>query len=246
MKEDIKTAIFDKLSNIKHLPVTIYKNFMGEENCDTLKQIIYDYKKSKVKQMDFYEPYQDVLKMNKGKTSLVVRVENKEDGKTIDPTDVLNGEYSNVSAWCSSYHTHKQTNIFEKYQNHLASYCQKFYNDYFSENLQLQINELWIADYEKGDYAVRHNHDKFSVNFVSACYYIDIEKDASPIIFEGEEPIYPEKDMLITFSSKTYHEVPPTNGKRLLISFNLENTSKHNPTIEDYQDIVNLALNNQL
>ena len=77
MKEDIKTAIFDKLSNIKHLPVTIYKNFMGEENCDTLKQIIYDYKKSQVKQMDFYEPYQDVLKMNKGKKSLVVRVENK-------------------------------------------------------------------------------------------------------------------------------------------------------------------------
>jgi hypothetical protein len=212
--------------------------------------------------------------MNKGNTSLVVRVENKEDGQPLDknvpyenvlnvkngetkkvrrltgdindPTDVLNGEYSNVSAWCSSYHTHKQTNIFEKYQNHLASYCQKFYNDYFSEDLQLQINELWIADYEKGDYAVRHNHDKFSVNFVSACYYIDIEKDASPIIFEGEEPIYPEKDMLITFSSKTYHEVPPTNGKRLLISFNLENTSKHNPTIEDYQDIVNLALNNQL
>ena len=81
--------------------------------------------------------------MKKGNTSLVVRVENKEDGQPLDknvpyenvlnvkngetkkvrrltgdindPTDVLNGEYSNVSAWCSSYHTHKQTNIFEKY-----------------------------------------------------------------------------------------------------------------------------------
>ena len=113
----------------------------------------------------------------------------------------------------------------------MASYCQKFYNDYFSENLQFQINELWIADYEKGDYAVRHNHDKFSVNFVSACYYIDIEKDASPIIFEGEEPIYPEKDMLITFSSKTYHEVPPTDAERIVMCFNLiqNNIPNHNP-----------------
>lgn len=247
---------------------------MGEENCDDLKNLIHQYKKSKVKRMDFYEPYQDVLKMNKGKTTQVIRVTDKKDGKAIDsrnvayenvmnikkgetkkvkrlcgdindPTDVLNGEYSNVSAWCSSYHTHKKTNLFEKYQSHLANYCQNFYNNYFSENLQFQINELWIADYEKGDYAVKHNHDKFSVNFVSACYYIDIEEDASPIIFEGEEPIYPEKDMLILFSSKTYHEVPPTNGKRLLISFNLENTTKHEPTIEDYLEIVDLAVNNK-
>ena len=48
--------------------------------------------------------------------------------------------------------------------------------------------------------------------------------------------------MLIIFSSKIYHEVPPTKGKRLLISFNLENTTKHEPTMQDYQDIVNLAL----
>ena len=245
MEEQIKTQIFDKLNNIKHLPVCIYRNFMGEENCNDFKNLIIQYKKSKVKRMDLYEPYQDVLKMKKGRTTQVVRVVNKEDGKAIDPTDVLNGEYSNVSAWCSSYHTHKKTDLFEKYQSHLANYCQNFYNNYFSENLQFQINELWIADYEKGDYAVKHNHDKFSVNFISACYYIDIEEDASPIIFEGEEPIYPEKDMLILFSSKTYHEVPPTNGKRLLISFNLENTTKHEPTIEDYLEIVNIAVNNK-
>ena len=275
MQEQTKTAIFDKLSNIKHLPVSIHKNVLGNKECDKLKNLIYEYKKTKVQKMDFYEPYQDVLKISQGKggTTQVIKVENKKDGKPInntyvpyekvvnikkgetkkvvslagddiDPTDVLNGEYSNLSAWCSSYHTHKKTNVFEEYQNYLASFCQKFYNDYFSENLQFQINELWIADYKKGDYAVRHNHDKFSVNFISTCYYINIEENASPIIFEGEEPIYPEKDMLIIFSSKTYHEVPPTKGKRLLISFNLESTTKHEPTMQDYQDIVNLALNN--
>ena len=275
MQEQIKTAIFDKLNNIKHLPVSIHKNVLGNKECDDLKNLIYEYKKTKVKQMDFYEPYQDVLKISQGKggTTQVIKIEDKKDGKPIentyvpydkvvnikegetkkvvrlsgediDPTDVLNGEYSNLKAWCSSYHTHKKTDLFEKYQNYLASFCQKFYNDYFSQNLQFQINELWIADYKKGDYALRHNHDKFSVNFISACYYINIEENASPILFEEEEPIYPEKDMLIIFSSKIYHEVPPTKGKRLLISFNLESTTKHEPTMQDYQDIVNLALNN--
>lgn len=246
MEEQIKTAIFDKLNNIKHLPVSIHKNVLGDKECDDFKNLIYEYKKTKVQQMDFYEPYQDVLKISQGKggTTQVIKIEDKKDGKPIDPTDVLNGEYSNLKAWCSSYHTHKKTDLFEKYQNYLASFCQKFYNDYFSQNLQFQINELWIADYKKGDYAIRHNHDKFSVNFISACYYINIEKNASPILFDGEKPIYPEKDMLIIFSSKIYHEVPPTKGKRLLISFNLENTTKHEPTMQDYQDIVNLALNN--
>ena len=129
MQEQIKTAIFDKLNNIKHLPVSIHKNVLGNKECDDLKNLIYEYKKTKVKQMDFYEPYQDVLKISQGKggTTQVIKIEDKKDGKPIentyvpydkvvnikegetkkvvrlsgediDPTDVLNGEYSNLKA----------------------------------------------------------------------------------------------------------------------------------------------------
>ena len=55
-----------------------------------------------------YVPYDKVVNIKEGETKKVVRLS----GEDIDPTDVLNGEYSNLSAWCSSYHTHKKTNVF--------------------------------------------------------------------------------------------------------------------------------------
>ena len=39
------------------------------------------------------------------------------------------------------------------------------------------------------------------------------------------------------FNHKSWHD-------GFHVSFNLENTTKHEPTMQDYQDIVNLALNN--
>ena len=37
---------------------------------------------------------------------------------------------------------------------------------------------------------------------MSGCYYAHVEEGASPIVFEGEEPIYPENDTLIKASTK--------------------------------------------
>ena len=142
------------------------------------------------------------------------------------------GMESNVKAWSSSYHTHKETDVFSGYLNFISDFSQNIYNNMFSINQELSLSDFWVSHYKKGDYTKKHNHgSSFNGNVISGCYYVHVEEGASPIIFEGEEPIYPENDTLIIFSSNLYHEVPPTDAERIVMSFNLiqNNIPSFNP-----------------
>ena len=142
------------------------------------------------------------------------------------------GMESNVKAWSSSYHTHKETDVFSGYLNFISDFSQNIYNNMFSINQELSLSDFWVSHYKKGDYTKKHNHgSSFNGNVISGCYYVHVEEGASPIIFEGEEPIYPENDTLIIFSSNLYHEVPPTDTERIVMSFNLiqNNIPEFNP-----------------
>ena len=122
------------------------------------------------------------------------------------------GMESNVKAWSSSYQTHKETDVFSGYLNF--------------------ISDFWVSHYKKDDLTLKHNHgDSFNGNVISGCYYVHVEEGASPIMFQGEEPIYPKNDTLIIFSSNLYHEVPPTDAERIVMCFNLiqNNIPNHNP-----------------
>ena len=135
------------------------------------------------------------------------------------------GMDSNVKAWSSDYETHQKTDVFADYLNYILQFSQNAYNEMFSVNQEIIVAEFWLSHYRKGDYTVKHNHGNLLNDvIISGCYYVDIEKGASPIIFEGEEPIYPENDTLIIFSSKLNHEVPPTNSERIVMSFNFYRT----------------------
>ena len=142
------------------------------------------------------------------------------------------GMESNVKAWSSSYHTHKETDVFSGYLNFISDFSQNIYNNMFSINQELSLSDFWVSHYKKGDYTKKHNHgSSFNGNVISGCYYVHVEEGASPIIFEGEEPIYPKNDTLIIFSSNLYHEVPPTDAERIVMCFNLiqNNIPNHNP-----------------
>jgi len=142
------------------------------------------------------------------------------------------GMESNVKAWSSSYQTHKETDVFSGYLSCISGFSQNIYNNMFSVNQELSLSDFWVSHYKKGDYTKKHNHgSSFNGNVISGCYYVHVEEGASPIIFEGEEPIYPENDTLIIFSSYLYHEVPPTDAERIVMSFNLiqNNIPDHNP-----------------
>ena len=153
------------------------------------------------------------------------------------------GMDSNVKAWSSDYETHQKTDVFTDYLNYILQFSQNAYNEMFSVNQEIVVAEFWLSHYRKGDYTIKHNHGNLLNDIIiSGCYYVDIEKGASPIIFEGEEPIYPENDTLIIFSSKLNHEVPPTNSERIVMSFNFYCTKKSELTLNDYQNIADIIM----
>ncbi len=131
------------------------------------------------------------------------------------------GMKSNVKAWSSNYYTHNETNVFLDYVNRISEVSQNIYNNMFSTNSELLLSNFWVSHYRKGDYTKKHHHaTSYQRTVLSGCYYAHVEEGASPIVFEGEEPIYPENDTLIIFSSNLYHEVPPTDAERIVMSFN--------------------------
>ena len=154
------------------------------------------------------------------------------------------GMKSNVKAWSSVYETHQKTDIFSNYINAIVQYSENLYNKLFSTEEILEIGEFWVAHYKKGDFTVKYNHGNLLDNFViSGCYYAYVEDDASPIIFDGQKPVYPKNDSLVLFSSQTEHEVPPTDGERIIMSFNIRKTKKTQLTTDEYNNLANFISN---
>ena len=132
------------------------------------------------------------------------------------------GMDSNVKAWSSDYHTLLQSDLFSSYFIAIVLFSQDLFNNIFSKKEILEVGELWVAHYRKGDFTKKHNHGTLLDAFlISGCYYAYVEDNASPIIFDGQESIYPKNNSLILFSSLIEHEVPPTDGERIIMSFNI-------------------------
>ena len=154
------------------------------------------------------------------------------------------GMDSNVKAWSSVYETHLLTDVFSNYINKIVQFSQDLYNNLFSKEEILEVGELWVAHYRKGDFTQKHNHGTLlDTHLISGCYYAYVEDNASPIIFDEQKPIYPKSDSLILFSSQTEHEVPPTDGERIIMSFNISKTKETELTTDEYNKVVNLISN---
>ena len=133
------------------------------------------------------------------------------------------GMESNVKAWASAYKTHLLTDIFSNYLNLILQHSQNLYNKSFSTKEVLEVGEFWVAHYRKGNFTVKHDHGNLLDEFlISGCYYAYVDDNASPIIFDGQKSVYPKSDSLILFSPYTKHEVPPTDGERIIMSFNIK------------------------
>ena len=118
------------------------------------------------------------------------------------------------------------------------------YNKLFSTKEVLEVGEFWVAHYRKGNFTVKHDHGNLLDEFlISGCYYAYVEDNASPIIFDGQKPVYPKNDSLVLFSPQTEHEVPPTDGERIIMSFNIRNTNKTELTTDEYNNVANFILN---
>ena len=140
---------------------------------------------------------------------------------------------SNVKAWHSSWDTHEHNLKFQPLVDRTIFTCDYISQDFFHSNPDLTsytVVDLWAIMYEDSEYTDRHSH--FGSDF-SACYYVDVELDSSPIIFESirndgvndnNQPltIQPQNGMLLIWQSTLQHEVPSTKGKRISISMNID------------------------
>ena len=121
---------------------------------------------------------------------------------------------SNVKAWHSHFDTHKKEPKF----NILIDRIMDASRDFIKIKCNLYPLNFWVMEYGKGNYAVKHNHWPATL---SGIYYIDVEENSSPIIFENDFVIKPKNGMLLLFPSIVDHEVPPSKGKRIVASINL-------------------------
>jgi hypothetical protein len=140
---------------------------------------------------------------------------------------------SNVKSWHSHYQTYKLTRCFDDINRRVVSECDNILNKFNDTKNRLKLHDMWVNIYEKGDKTAMHNH--FPIDY-SCCYYVDIEENSSPIKFPPKLEIFPKNDMLVIFPGNVYHEVLPTNGRRILIAINCTYPKRppNSPTYFEY------------
>jgi len=90
--------------------------------------------------------------------------------------------------------------------------------DLKSLNMDLVVTDCWGIIYDKSSYTQEHNH--FPAEFACSIY-LEAHPDSAPIIFAGKLNIKPTPGMLVMFPGILNHEVPATDGRRVVIAMNL-------------------------
>tara|TARA_R100001443_G_scaffold20639_1_gene32820 strand:+ start:851 stop:1456 length:606 start_codon:yes stop_codon:yes gene_type:complete len=137
---------------------------------------------------------------------------------------------SNVKAWHSAWDTHTINPKFQPVVDLTVNALEFITGGYYSEPVQYYVLNLWAMMYEDTEWTKRHSH--FPSDF-AACYYVDVEPNCAPVIFESvvedgthdnNQPLtlQPQNGMLAIWPALLHHEVPPTKGRRMCISMNIE------------------------
>lgn len=148
---------------------------------------------------------------------------------------------TNLHSQRSSYHVWAETKAYDRLIDNIQIIINHIYKDTKPQNKHYKIDQAWSAVYKEDEYAQPHDHNPAIISF---CYYIKTGKTTTPLIFdELNWKIEPKEDMLIMFSSKLYHSVPPHKGEdRIVLAGNCFlvdesqlNTPRHYP-----QELVNI------
>tara|TARA_B100000131_G_scaffold141264_1_gene137484 strand:+ start:39 stop:665 length:627 start_codon:yes stop_codon:yes gene_type:complete len=142
---------------------------------------------------------------------------------------------SNVKAWHSSWITHQENPKFQPLVDLTLQACKFISAGYYECETYYKVINMWAMMYEDTEWTKRHSH--FPSDF-AACYYVDVEQGSAPIIFESvvndgvnhnNQPltIQPQNGMLAIWDAMLHHEVPPTKGKRMAISMNIDKGSRY-------------------
>ena len=138
---------------------------------------------------------------------------------------------SNVKAWHSSWVTHQENPKFQPLVDRVLDACKFISAGYYEcDYIEYNVINMWAMMYEDTEWTKRHSH--FPSDY-ACCYYVDVESGCAPVIFESvvkdgvndnNQPLIlqPQNGMLAIWPAILHHEVPPTKGRRMCISMNIE------------------------
>ena len=138
---------------------------------------------------------------------------------------------SNVKAWHSSWVTHQENSKFQPLIDRVLGACKFIAAGYYEcDSIEYNVTNMWAMMYEDTEWAKKHSH--FPSDFAVA-YYVDVEDGCAPVIFESvgkdgvndnNQPLtlQPQNGMLAIWPAILHHEVPPTKGRRMCISMNID------------------------
>ena len=137
---------------------------------------------------------------------------------------------SNVKAWHSSWVTHQENPKFQPLVYLTLNACKFISKGYYESETDYNVINLWAMMYEDTEWTKRHSH--FPSDF-AMCYYVDVEPGCAPLVLESVQKdgvhdnnrpltLQPQNGMLAIWPAILHHEVPPTKGRRLCISMNID------------------------
>ena len=87
-------------------------------------------------------------------------------------------------------------------------------------NIEIGIEEFWIANYGQGDFTVNHHHHPCLYSFV---YFVQSPKGSSPLVFTTSgRRIKPDEGKLVLFPASVLHHVPKNRcDDRIVLAGNL-------------------------
>jgi hypothetical protein len=130
---------------------------------------------------------------------------------------------SNVKAtYMSPWHSHLLNPKFKPLVDSVRS-ISKQASQILSANLEtlnmdMVVTDCWGIIYDQSSYTQKHNH--FPADF-SCSIYLEAHENSAPIIFADKLHIKPKPNMLVMFPGILIHEVPPTDGRRVVVAMNL-------------------------
>jgi len=131
---------------------------------------------------------------------------------------------SNVKAvYMSPWHSHKMTDKFDPLCASVTTIATWASQTHLSANLPalnmgLIVTDCWGIQYDRSDHTILHNH--FPADF-SCVIYLEVDENSAPIVFDGGMKVQPKPDMLVLFPGILNHQVPATEGKRIVVAMNL-------------------------
>ena len=129
-------------------------------------------------------------------------------------------EHTNLRAWRSDYESHIKEDRFDYLIQkvcEVASLITKHHEDYKAE-VDYLPSGFWVGQYDKGNYARKHHH---APNDFACVYYVDVDEDSAPIIFEDDLIVKPENGMIVIFPGFLNHRVAHTQSPRTIAAMNL-------------------------